>query len=1022
VDLPIGLRQVFESGDCVLFIGAGIGSHFSKPDGTKAPDAYTLAQQLSSHFSLGTSSTDLAKVAEIVELRKGRPQLDSFVRKALSDLEPDHIFRWLTTFRWRAIFTTNYDRCIERAYDLNPRPAQTYVSMSLTSDLKYTNPAIEVPIFHLHGSLFGEDPSPIVITQKDYARYHEKRQMLWQRLRQEFATSTFLYLGYSNRDPNWRLVLDEVLQEFLPSVPPRSFRLDPHADPMDVEILKASGLETITGDFATFQAAVYGELGDFVPDSDSFTKRQKDVPQDLHPSFKLRPVSILRLLSSWEYVSGVSFNGLPNTDQFLKGDQANWSLLNQGIQFSRDVESEVWDYVMDFATAPNAKSKAAAILAPAGYGTTTTLMSLAVQITKARIGPVFMLRKGAELIEGDVDFAASIFPGVACFFIIDQAREHASSIDTSLFQQRQTKNNCLFLLGERRNEWRMARARFKLDEFEIEALSDVEIDRLLDYLSNQNALGKLAELDRPFQFDIVKKKHEKQLLIAMRESVEGANFDAIIEDEYRGIQDQTEPDRGTARDLYLLVSCFFQHGVDVRQAVLADVMGESVNDLYKKIGESLDGLVLYDEIDPIRGEYGARARHRVIAEVVWKRCGSLSLKEKYLQAAMEKLNLSYKLDKIAFDKFTREEEVVESFSTFEGKTRFFETAAKRDPSNAYTLQHFARMLLREKKPVLGLAQIDAAIKLNPSSRVLYHTRGTVLASLAVTAESEDIGRKWLLQSESEFQRAIAINPSDEYSHASLAQLYLDWARKCESEDESSEYVTKAEAAVSVGLKSVNNRQSLWIVSSAIQEWLGNQPSRIVKLQNAVAESSSNTVARYLLGRAYREHGEPERAKAFLEPIIRSDFGEFRSFVEYVRAMLDLGEPYSKCIAVLSQTRTDGLSDPAYVALLGGLHFLESEGAAAKSVFEESTKGRFTPEEKRRIRFRPLTPSSREPIRLSGKVSAVKPGYVIIQLEDTRSVFSRVVRVEEKFLQRGSEVSFQIAFSANGAIGDKIEMN
>jgi SIR2-like domain len=46
--------------------------------------------------------------------------------------------------------------------------------------------------------------------------------MLWSRLKTEFATSTILYVGYSGRDPNWRLVLDELTQEFLPSALPRS--------------------------------------------------------------------------------------------------------------------------------------------------------------------------------------------------------------------------------------------------------------------------------------------------------------------------------------------------------------------------------------------------------------------------------------------------------------------------------------------------------------------------------------------------------------------------------------------------------------------------------------------------------------------------------------------------------------------------------------------------------------------------------------------------------------------------------
>jgi hypothetical protein len=38
--------------------------------------------------------------------------------------------------------------------------------------------------------------------------------MLFAMLKKEFATSTILYIGYRNSDPNWDLVLDELYAEF----------------------------------------------------------------------------------------------------------------------------------------------------------------------------------------------------------------------------------------------------------------------------------------------------------------------------------------------------------------------------------------------------------------------------------------------------------------------------------------------------------------------------------------------------------------------------------------------------------------------------------------------------------------------------------------------------------------------------------------------------------------------------------------------------------------------------------------
>jgi len=147
--LPLGLRQALERGDCVLFLGAGIGEHYARPDGKPAPDGKALVTDLIHQFKLGIDPTDLPRVAQLAEVRSSsRRELDSFIKKTFDNLEPDEHIRWLTSFRWRAIFTTNYDMGLERAYALNENPPQNPQPIAVTANLGYTDNYVDVPIFH----------------------------------------------------------------------------------------------------------------------------------------------------------------------------------------------------------------------------------------------------------------------------------------------------------------------------------------------------------------------------------------------------------------------------------------------------------------------------------------------------------------------------------------------------------------------------------------------------------------------------------------------------------------------------------------------------------------------------------------------------------------------------------------------------------------------------------------------------------------------------------------------------------
>jgi hypothetical protein len=227
-NLPLGLRTALESGTCVLFVGAGIGVHLKDANGRNAPTARDLAREIAANFSIDpdTDVTDLSKIASYLEAIGQRKELDSFIHERLSNLSPDEAIQWLTTIRWRSIYTTNYDDSLLKAYTIAPNLHQEPISISVSAEFVKCDPRFQVPIYFLHGTIFGANRQ-ILISKSDYTAFREKRRMLFECLKQDFATSPILYVGYSNQDPNWEIVLDETMSEFGGRFKMNSYRIAP---------------------------------------------------------------------------------------------------------------------------------------------------------------------------------------------------------------------------------------------------------------------------------------------------------------------------------------------------------------------------------------------------------------------------------------------------------------------------------------------------------------------------------------------------------------------------------------------------------------------------------------------------------------------------------------------------------------------------------------------------------------------------------------------------------------------------
>ena len=227
-------------------------------------------------------------------------------------------------------------------------------------------------------------------------------------------------------------------------------------------------------------------------------------------------------------------------------------------------------------------------------------------------------------------------------------------------------------------------------------------------------------------------------------------------------------------------------------------------------------------------------------------------------------------------------------------------------------------------------------------------------------------------------------------------------------------MTKAEETVGEGLRYCREKDGLWIVSSDIEKWLGDQPSQLKALETAVKASPGSIIARYLLGKAYRHLGRYSDAITVLEPNIKNHPDEFRSFVEYALVMFASGKTLRESIAVLEIGSVNGLSDARYIAHLAGMYFLNGEFATAKNVFAEAERRELPPSELQSVPFQPQQPDSGRPIELIGKVLVRKPSFSLIESEGYPTFFCHSSKYKGLVLKEGNTSKFKVGFSPRGA--------
>jgi hypothetical protein len=199
-----------------IFVGAGVSVAAGYPSWT------SLLTEIGEELGVRSSEVhDLAALAQwSIQENGGATRVRNVIKREIG-LERDlpEALKIISRLPIRALWTTNYDRLVERAFASISRPLDV---VSGAADLSLRPTPGAARLFKMHGSI--ERLDDIVISTDDYELYRSKRGSFLPLLQAHLTSMSMLFVGLSLTDPNIRHVLSSIRESFT-DAPPEHFAI-----------------------------------------------------------------------------------------------------------------------------------------------------------------------------------------------------------------------------------------------------------------------------------------------------------------------------------------------------------------------------------------------------------------------------------------------------------------------------------------------------------------------------------------------------------------------------------------------------------------------------------------------------------------------------------------------------------------------------------------------------------------------------------------------------------------------------
>jgi tetratricopeptide (TPR) repeat protein len=864
-----------------LFLGAGASRGALDDSGNDIPDAAALGAAIADAFLDGQyRSSDFRTIYDFACSHKGGRQVQEFVRNSLLGFQPAAHHILIPTFPWVAIFTTNYDLVIERAYKAQKEAVQSIKALASDEEAKqYVGSDKDLTYVKLHGCItqYNSVTPPLIASTEQIIRSRGGRSGLFDRFLEIAKNYNCLFVGYSFQDFNLRTLVDELVKDG-DSRPPH-FILNKTIPDIEANYWRDRRFRPIRGTFASFLA----NLNDKCPPA---TRKLAALASQLRVSTFTRWIGVKGGKES-ERLSRYIANQCPvitsdidpsqaEPSVFYRGGSDTWSFLNADLDVRRRLLLPIINKHV-LAQAAHATPKVILIKSPAGSGRSVFLKRLAWEtaITHDRLS--VYAAPGAVI---DQDIFAEMFrlTKSSMYLFIDDVAERTAAVDNLLSAARASKWPLTVFLAERNNEWNTncddLLGGYVTADYELDRLDIPEIENLIARLDKHRCLGELARLSPGDRAKAFTTTYGGQILVSLHEATQGRKFSDIVLDEYQNIGNDK------ARLLYLDICSLHRFGVQVRAGLVSRVHDIPFERFKTEFLRPLEKIVS-SRWDPELNDYVYATRHRIIADLVY-RSAIITPDEKLdnLVRLISKLNPSYSYDIDVLSKLVNFNNLLGIGLSIDKGAIIYDIARKQFGDLAHIFHQAACFLMNRAAAVDQLdrasSNLAQALALNPSNRSFSHTEAEIAlkrSRLTKSAPEKVASRNHAIA----IAKGITAKSRTPHPFHTIAKARIDILEEALEEQGRgddpaldilvSDSIKQAQQDIGHGLKAFSYDPRLLASQSDLYRLLTKNEAALKALEKAFQFSPQSVLAARRLAAAYEATDDFDRANDVLRKCI-----------------------------------------------------------------------------------------------------------------------------------------------------------